>query len=66
MCTKISLRQGEYPQGEGVDTWSAFAFYICCFPVPVCSHPPPPLRSSPCLRGTVCWRGVAFTLYSWV
>ena len=30
---------------------SVFTFY---------SPPPPSLRSSPCLRGTVCWRGDSF------
>ena len=34
--------------------------YSCFVPFPVSSYPPPPsLRSSsPCLSGTVCWRGI--------
>ena len=33
-------------------------FFFALYSVCTLFYPPPPLRSSPCLRGTVCWRDV--------
>ena len=53
----LPLRQGEYPQGEGVDTWFAFAVFLSAH-----SYPPPPLRSSRLSQGDSLLARCAFLL----